>query len=152
MGLPGSNCKSFGFEPNSVPTTLTHEELDTLVRVSGDSCDFCHKSMTKRFSCARCKMAFYCSKECQRKQWSCGHKKFCRKEDEFQPNDYVRLDGLKSKPELNGNIVTVVKAANVPNRWEVRMGEEVGGKCISVAEGNLRHLRPLDCVKRFQSN
>ena len=44
-------------------------------------CDFCKKSESqlkkKVLTCSRCKGAFYCSQECQKKDWKKGHKRVC---------------------------------------------------------------------------
>ena len=44
-------------------------------------CDFCKKSepqlKKKVLTCSRCKGAFYCSQECQKKDWKKGHKRVC---------------------------------------------------------------------------
>ena len=42
-------------------------------------CDYCGTNWSGRLSCSRCKMVFYCSKECQKKAWKMpnGHKQEC---------------------------------------------------------------------------
>ena len=37
----------------------------------------CGGLCTRRLTCSKCKQATYCSKECQRKHWSAGHKREC---------------------------------------------------------------------------
>ncbi|KJA26607.1 hypothetical protein HYPSUDRAFT_198877 [Hypholoma sublateritium FD-334 SS-4] len=41
------------------------------------ACSFCHKSQRSKLVCANCKVAAYCSKECQKKQWP-SHKLVCQ--------------------------------------------------------------------------
>ncbi|KJA26598.1 hypothetical protein HYPSUDRAFT_213177 [Hypholoma sublateritium FD-334 SS-4] len=41
------------------------------------ACSFCHKSFRYKLVCAKCKVAAYCSKECQKKQWPL-HKFVCQ--------------------------------------------------------------------------
>ena len=52
-------------------TELPHAKADYL-------CAMCNMSlpMGKRQSCARCKVTYYCSRDCQRQHWR-GHKQFC---------------------------------------------------------------------------
>lgn len=46
-------------------------------------CCTCLKTATKILKCSRCKAAYYCSKQCQLKDWSV-HKKFCKAPDASQ--------------------------------------------------------------------
>lgn len=128
---------------------LMEDEFDELVKVSGCECDYCKKSDVKLSLCSKCKMAFYCSRVCQKKQWMRGHQKYCRKDGEFQTNDYAILYGLKSKPELNGTMVKIVGPADKPGRLEVAISFQ---QRISVLSENLRRVRPLDCLEKFVSS
>ncbi len=40
-------------------------------------CDGCQATQTKLSCCARCKQAWYCSKDCQAKDWRQGHSRLC---------------------------------------------------------------------------
>ena len=42
-------------------------------------CDFCFDETAKLAVCAICKVAKYCSKECQREAWQRHHKKVCKR-------------------------------------------------------------------------
>lgn len=42
----------------------------------GKLCSFCMKIVEKKMNCSRCKKAFYCNVDCQRKDWK-AHKKLC---------------------------------------------------------------------------
>ena len=137
------------FFPHTNLSRMKEDDFHCLLAIGGSCCDCCKKKVSDTVilsSCAKCKMAFYCSKECQRKQWNLGHRKFCRKPGQFQEGDYVRLDGLESKPELNGMIVVVVRKLKdyESERWEVKCGD--GGKSISVLVEKMKRLRPLDCL------
>ena len=147
--LPLSSAKASNF---------TRDEFDELSRVSGDTCDCCQKANVPLSICARCKMTFYCSKECQKKQWALGHKKFCRKSGEFKEGDFARLEGLAKKTELNGAVVTVMSDADSTGRCKVQIGDGVelkgggdGENLFAVSTEKMKHLRPLDCLKRFQA-
>lgn len=41
-----------------------------------ESCKYCHKSNLKLSKCSRCKEVFYCSVDCQKKDWT-NHKNVC---------------------------------------------------------------------------
>eukprot|EP00439_Symbiodinium_sp_Y106_P046912 s7180_g6.t1 len=47
-------------------------------------CDKCDKEFEKLLQCAKCKKAFYCSRECQTDAWK-RHKNICRKPEEEAP-------------------------------------------------------------------
>ena len=126
--------------------SLTPEQMSELVRIGGVTCDCCKKKDVELFNCARCGKAFYCSKECQKKQWKVnGHKQRCRKDGEFKAGDMVRLNGLTSKPELNNKIVRAVGPAPQEGRWEVCM--EGGDTSLSIGTKNMQQLRPFDCLQ-----
>eukprot|EP01083_Nonionella_stella_P191155 707708_1 len=77
------------------------------------------------------------------------HKKYCRKEGEFKPNDLVQIERLKNKPELNHNIVRLVGPdKRNEGRFEVKMEGGVSrDPSFSVSAKNLNQLRPYDCRK-----
>ena len=126
---------------------LTLEEMDQLLKVGGERCDCCGKSReelgkTLLEYCTACKKAYYCGEDCQKKQWKAGHKKWCRKPGVFKPGDYIRLNGLQSKPELNGSLMRVVgEDPNNKGRWEVKV--QGATKSISVSSEKMEQLRPL---------
>mmetsp|Transcript_50738 Transcript_50738/g.61075 ORF Transcript_50738/g.61075 Transcript_50738/m.61075 type:complete len:335 (+) Transcript_50738:188-1192(+) len=129
-------------------TVLTEDEINNLIDVGGIHCDFCKRKGTKLFKCARCRREFYCSKECQRKQWTeKDHKVYCRKEGEFKPGDLVQIARLKNKPELNNRIVCVLgRNTTAEGRYNTQMVGGVKGEGImSFSADNLNHLRPFDC-------
>jgi hypothetical protein len=44
---------------------------------TGPSCANCHKIFQNPSNCSRCKLVYYCSHSCQKKDWSAAHKKKC---------------------------------------------------------------------------
>ena len=111
------------------------------MKVGGDKCDCCGKQNVKLFTCARCKMTYYCSQECQKTNWKNGHNKACRKAGQVKVGDYVKLRDLSRRPELNGNIVLVeAKIEDKENRWKV--SDEGKGLLLSVSVDNLARIRP----------
>ena len=90
-------------------TDLTQEHLNNLIDVGGIYCDCCKKKTTKLLQCSGCNKTFYCSKECQKKQWKeNGHKIYCRKDGEYKPGDLVRIARLKNKTDLNNCMMRIV--------------------------------------------
>ena len=130
---------------NYLPTVSTDVNEVTSIaermKVGGDKCDCCRKQNVKLFACARCKMAYYCSQECQKNRWKDGHNKACRKPGQIMVGDYVKLRGLSSRPELNGNIVFVEgKVEDKENRWKV--SDKGKGLLLSISVDNLARIRP----------
>ena len=129
-------------------TSLTQDEINNLIDVGGGHCDFCKTKEKKLFKCSRCNRGFYCSKDCQKKQWKeKDHKSHCRKEEEFKPNDLVQIARLKNKPEMNNNIVRVIGPdTTTTGRYKVRMEGGVSEDPIfSISVKNLNQMRPYDC-------
>ena len=130
---------------NYLPTVSTDVNavisIADRMKVGGDKCDCCGKQNVKLFTCARCKMAYYCSQECQKTRWKDGHNKACRKPGQIMVGDYVKLRGLSSRPELNGNIVFVEgKVKDKENRWKV--SDKGKGLVLSISVENLARIRP----------
>lgn len=134
------------------PDGLTPTVMNRLLSVGGNRCDTCDKTrdelpdLQRLLRCARCRRAYYCSKECQRLQWKRGHKQHCRLAGEFCAGDYVRLQGLQTKPEMNGTLVQVVGSMGdgSSNRWQTRLpGTSNNAPAVSIAAANMEQLRPL---------
>eukprot|EP00966_Prymnesium_polylepis_P104572 2422422-Prymnesium_polylepis.1 len=83
--------------PQEVRRTAVHAETERealemmeRLRVGGDLCDACGQPAeegVRLLKCNRCKMAFYCSAECQKAQWKKGHKAACRAPGQLEPGD-----------------------------------------------------------------
>jgi hypothetical protein len=124
--MPHTNrCTEIAVGP--LPTLFYKEQGDFLLSVGGERCDCCKQShhakgLKHLLQCRRCNRSFYCSRECHTKQWKAGHKQHCRKPGEIEPDDYRRINGIQSKPEINGTLVQVL-AVDPKNatRWEVRI-------------------------------
>ena len=119
---------------------------DALARlnVGGDACDRCGETAgeAQRLKrCGRCQLAYYCSPACAKAAWVAGHKHACRAPDQFEVGDKVQVQGLRSRPELNGDIVEVRgPAPGDLGRFAVAM---IGGDTdLSLKPENLRRLRP----------
>ena len=125
---------------------MAQQYLDKSFYVPGLKCDGCgiEASPTlKLLKCAKCARKFYCGKECQSIDWSHGkHKKSCRLPKDFKVNDLVLLRNIKSIPEVNGQIFTIVGPAETLGRWEVAF---IGvDKAISVSDQNLVLVLPKE--------
>ena len=83
-------------------TTVTEAEFNNLIDVGGIYCDYCKKESKKLMKCARCNRAYYCDKNCSTNAWKeKEHRKYCRKEGQFELGDLVQLFGIKAEPGLN---------------------------------------------------
>ena len=92
--------------------------------------------------CGRCRMAFYCSKDCAKAAWRGGHKQACRAPGQFNVGDQVVVRGLVGRSELNGSIVVVrgeLSEGRIPT-GPIGSENEDGG--FSIKPSNLRRLRP----------
>ncbi|KAA6404196.1 MAG: hypothetical protein EZS28_000279 [Streblomastix strix] len=59
-----------------------------LSQFQGQMCEICYKEVKEGFAmkwCARCKQAFYCSKQCQIKHWNLIHKFECKVFEKAEP-------------------------------------------------------------------
>lgn len=118
---------------------------DRALFVGGNECDSCTKpllELNNKKCCSRCKLVYYCSPLCQKIAWKAGHKKACRKPDEIVPGDYMLLANLVKKPELNGRVVCVKRAATTAGRWLVTTVDNTVDAPLSIATKNLRRIRP----------
>lgn len=127
-----------------VAIPMNDPSLEYRVAVGGKECDCCHKTtqevgMVNLLLCTRCKMAYYCSEACQKKQWRAGHKHACRTKHQIENGDHMKIEGLVSRSELNGNIVQVVGPDSAtPGRWKVKHF----ATAMSIKGDNLFHIRP----------
>ena len=130
-------------------TDLTEDMVNNLIDVGGIQCDYCKQKGTKLRKCSSCNKGFYCSKDCQTKQWrERGHKQYCRKEGQFETGDLVQCARLKNKPEINGHIMSVVgrDQTATEERYKLQMvGAVPGDNILSLKASNLNQLRPYDC-------
>lgn len=102
--------------------------------------------------CGQCLRARYCSKECAKADWRNGHKAACRRAGgPFQEGDLAVLQGLKSRPELNGMMVTLMQSgggeadASGTPRWRANVLLPAGLPCqvLRVKADNMLYMMPL---------
>jgi len=126
---------------------VSASELDLLERshAGGTRCDCCGKQeedlgTDSLLKCARCRLVFYCSTECQRKAWNGGHKRDCRKKGQVKVGDDMLLNGLVNRQDLNGRFVKVIGRGVGEGKWIVKLNGS--DKQISVSGDKLLRLRP----------
>ena len=151
VGLPAPvyHTRSDGSVYEIKPIVIQLPEDTTIqaraFKVGGTECDVCHKSLAElgipRLSaCIRCKLAYYCSKECQRSAWKQGHKVACREPQQRVPGDIMKLQGLEKELEHDKQLVTLV--AERPNgQWQVDSMFPAGTTFVVDAD-RLVHIRP----------
>jgi len=127
---------------------VDRDVVQRAVFVGGNACDNCSKTlkelgMDHLECCSRCKIMSYCTKKCQKEAWRNGHKEHCRKRGQIEPGDYMKVMGLKAKPEFNGRIFQVKRPdPKNEDRWVVELEELIGQPAISIKLANLQHIRP----------
>jgi hypothetical protein len=132
---------------DSVPLYSDYSITERLMKIGGTHCDCCGKSrqelgLATLMICTRCKMACYCSKECQKAQWKAGHKQACRKPGQIEVGDWMQLQGLVSQPQLNTKVGEIRGPAenSSSGRWAFYLLDE--DRVISVSSERLKRLRP----------
>lgn len=142
--------------------------------VGGQRCDCCGKysnevNLPMLFKCKACRLARYCSTECQAKSWRNGHREHCKKFGCFREGDLVLLMGLVKRGDLNNALATVEASPGSNGRATVRIVRNAPplenhvafpagstnttavrtlasnnlGSVVSIKKENLRHHRPL---------
>ena len=133
--------------PNAPKDPQARKQLvDALLlrtKAGGIKCDVCggqREGKTTLLRCSRCGKAFYCTKACQARAWSDGHKQACRQPGKFKEGDMVRLDGLSGVyAEVNEAVVQVVSCSDRGFRVGI-VGHD--GTTIPVQVANMEHIRP----------
>ena len=122
---------------------------------AGIQCDCCEGSRKEDLGeeglrrCGRCKMAFYCSVDCQQKAWKeQGHRLVCRKEGEFKVGDVAvvtkSVGGIRSGQhvELIAPVLDDVGTNDESqSRWLVK--EKHGDEQGKVAVKSLKQVRSV---------
>ncbi len=91
--------------------------------------------------CSKCRRKAYCSVACQSQDWKeGGHKGSCRPRKDFRKGDVVVAQSIKSKPELNGQLMVVMGLVS-ENRWLVMYAK---GKSMSLHADKLRLVVPVE--------
>ena len=104
------------------------------------ACSHCAATDVKLSCCRKCKLAYYCSLECQRGGWKV-HKPQCRSPGEHRTGDVVMLQKLQARPELNGECFVVLGPDDSkPDRWLVENVHLQGGLSLSVRSETMRHM------------
>ena len=130
---------------------LSAEHRDYIAKyvssVGGAFCDHCRKtreeaSVTNFFKCSNCRLAHYCSKECQKKAWAAGHNEHCRKVLCFNNGDLVTFRKFRQH-------ATVVEKCTEDSNLlkceiiKTKEGNVVDKRELIVDKKELRHIRPL---------
>lgn len=79
---------------------VSSESLKANKKYFGVQCTQCQTEMKKLFNCAKCKGVWYCSKECQKKNWS-NHKPTCHA-DERSSGIFKLVQMFSVNPVLMG--------------------------------------------------
>jgi hypothetical protein len=124
--------------------------------VAGSICDFCERSRRDLgvFTlqvCSVCRLAFYCSAECQIKAWKeQGHKKVCRKKGEFKEGDLAFILGPVGNISSGEEVRIMAPAPNFDDdstegnsnqHWVVKSEDDDGNVAV-VSAGRLKRIRP----------
>lgn len=110
--------------------------------VGGAFCDHCRKSrqdasVVNLFKCDDCRLAHYCSKNCQKEAWDAGHNQYCRKVGCFTVGDLVIFERRSEGREY----ATVVERYEDNNMLKCEISGRKETEVVDKKE--LRHIRPL---------
>lgn len=120
--------------------------------VGGAFCDNCLKSredasVVNFFKCSRCRLAHYCSRDCQKKAWDAEHRKHCRKAGCFNIGDLVTFEDVV-KGRRHSTVVEKCEDSSLL-KCKIMKAKEV--EVIDKKAKDLRHIRPLDFFVRQSS-
>ena len=140
---PWSDWENFSTSPRGVGVPKDRPDLMKRTAVGGDKCDTCGKTprqagLARLQVCQRCKLACYCSRDCQRKAWKAGHKLACRKPDEIKVGDVMQLVDIP----VSGQLVQVLSRDNQENHWLVQLLIVPECPPSVFPAKHLRHIRP----------
>lgn len=76
-------------------------------------CSVCNRPAN--FRCTKCKAVWYCSQECQRKDWFLGHKSVCKKPSGSTPAAVVPTE--KTLPRYIDLKTHPICGPEVPSHW-----------------------------------
>ena len=116
-------------------------------RVTCDYCDAKQKGATKLKKCAKCRVAQYCSKECQTKHWKL-HKKHCQtltaakaKAPSAIPSNFVH-PLLKNAKDQEALMADFARPYLDPN-FDILEGNSDAGLSKAVSQGDLATVKLL---------
>lgn len=91
-------------------------------------CSSCHAKSAKLSTCAKCKRAWYCGKDCQTQHWKSGHKEECRLYCEAVKRTFER-DRAILELEAQGRCVICTDDLNL-HRHVLKCGHAYHPLCI----------------------
>mmetsp|Transcript_32510 Transcript_32510/g.71363 ORF Transcript_32510/g.71363 Transcript_32510/m.71363 type:complete len:381 (-) Transcript_32510:206-1348(-) len=113
------------------------------VSVGGGYCDCCMKPREDEFyvffKCKRCRLAHYCSKECQVRAWNHGHMQHCREYGHYKKGDVVVVEGTDKRHPY---VMAVTGKAPTGLFSLQRLDDSAKAECLLVSAVNMRHVRP----------
>lgn len=105
-------------------------------------CSVCQKPSSTR--CSRCLDAYYCGKECQKKDWA-GHKESCKKAGFVAGSSFYDRHGMRGVQTLGG--VTMVREGPMIYTANPYVTEE-GAEYVETAFGNVtKYLAEVEMEK-----
>lgn len=87
-------------KPGMTVTTISDMSREEMTKKNASSCNYCLISADKLKMCAKCKMAWYCSAECQKKHWK-QHKPNCTPREENPENITINQQNKEMNDQLN---------------------------------------------------
>lgn len=131
----------------SLPGGLFCDRCGKLALAYDDDADFPYVLLM----CSACRLAHYCSRECQAKAWEGGHRNCCKKYGRFFLGDRVIVQRLTGDDSTYNGWLAVVVAKEDGSKLIVVdvisdryvSGDVTAVRRLSVQKKNLRHLRPV---------
>lgn len=136
--------------PNGTAVPRDSPGLLARVAAGGDKCDWCGKQQARQQPnhrgnlrrCTRCKLMYYCSRECIRAAWKAGHKQACRKKDEIKVGDIMKLVNLPHGAPTGHLVQVLSPVPNDQDKWMVQLLIVKQCPPTPFSTENLAHIRP----------
>lgn len=134
---------------HSIRSILNNARGIYLASIIKRECHYCHMTSSNvNQRCGRCKLVYYCSKDCQKLHWKAGHKEVCG--DTNNPNNGFIIVPLAEETKLttniNGETIRIWKGGPPPS--DITIDEEFDVKIQVGPPGSCHRMDAMLYNKR----